>query len=237
VWSKRILVPTAVAIILLVAAYFAFAPGESLMIRGESIQVRSTSPLEILGSFYIGPPVRVMDVPGRGQTNLTIPGETIASHGTGGACLIADLNFKGIPNLSTQCHYDPDCTNAIPEKYQGSYTDENNNKKERGWHGYCVAGTCWTRPGQQSSHCLISKIHNGGNPWPTGSHQFGPPTASATAYTIADLYRDLDIKSPVEWRVHACINGRSGISMDNVDCGQDQGKNRLVHDGPTSSVP
>ena len=210
--------------------------GEKLTMRGESVQVQGANPLTIHGSFYVGPAlVRAEDVPGSGSTQPDVPQQIVASHGTGGACLIADLNFKGIPELGNQCQADLDCTKAIPQKYTGDYTDENNNKKTRGWHSYCVAGTCWTRPGPQGSHCWISAIHNGGNPWSTGSHQFGPPAVSTSVYTIADMYRELAIEGSVKWRIHTCLNG-SGITSDNTACKDSIGL-RLVENGPIYSVP
>lgn len=218
-------------------------PEKQLTVCGEGIKVLDTSPLKVQGSFYIGPP-HPPSCGASGPARPSGPWPTIASHGTGGACLIADLNSKGIPDPgSGSCTTDKECTDAIPAKYTGTnniYTDENNNQKKRDWHGYCVAGTCWTRPGQQASHCLISKIQNDGQPWPTGSHPFGPPPVSSTVYTIADMYRELGITASVNWRVHACMNGSNGIFKDdNTDCSNVSGKNvnRLIDDGPPRIVP
>ena len=220
-WSKTLVVLVAAAAFapLLAMADPPADPGKDLTIHAENIQVQGTNPRTILGSFYIGPPVAG---PGHGKKKSTVP--TILSHGTGGACLIADLNFKGIPDLGGRCTTNAACTDAIPEKY----------KKD--WYGYCVAGTCWTRPGPQSSLCLIHSRKNGAAPWSTGSHQI--PTSPAG---IVDTYRELGIggNKPVKWRVHACMNGSDG-PVDNIDCADDgsTGKslNRLIDDGPPYSV-
>jgi hypothetical protein len=221
----------------------AASPEKPLTICGEDVKVLATNPLKVQGSFYIGPP-HPPSCRASGQTKPGGSWPTIPSHETGGACLIADLNFKGIPaSGSSKCTTDKQCTDAIPDKFTGTnniYTDKNNNQKNRDWHGYCVAGTCWTRPGQQASHCLISKIQNKGEPWPTGSHPFGPPPVSPTVYTIADMYHELGIAGSVNWRVHACLNGSNGIFKgDNTDCSNVSGENvnRLIDDGPPHGVP
>jgi hypothetical protein len=210
--------------------------GKKLTIRGERIQVQGTSPLTIHGSFYIGSP-EIVDLPNR-STELQI-GQTIVSHGTGGACLIADLHLKGIPK-SGSCITDSECTNALMDTYTtGKYLDPITlQAKARAWHSYCVDGTCWTRPGPDVSHCVKSINQNGGRPWPTGLHPIPtPPEAS-----IQDMYRELGIgiNEPVLWRVHACMNGSNGFWSDSMDCGAREGTgnlNRLINDGPPRSVP
>jgi hypothetical protein len=217
---------------------FGPAFGKKLTIRGQAIQLHGANPLTIKGSFYTGPPVQTQEVPGNDPATLNSPLETIRSHGSGGACLLADLNFKGIPEHAGTCTTDKACNDAIPQQYRGIYTDENGNDKDRDWYSNCVEGSCWTRPGSWTSHCLLSPVHNSGAPWPAGSQVFGPPPISSTVYTVADLYRELQIQphESVNWRVHACLNGSGGFGIDNVACGGNDGT-RLVHGGPPSKVP
>jgi len=228
---------TASAVIVL-ATYFFFG-GEALTIRGGDIQVLSTAPLTIQGSFYIGPPDQVVDVPGHGQTVLKSQWPTILSHGTGGACLIADLNDdlnippKSPMSYNGQCQTDDDCHKAmvfltLPPG------------RNTAWSSYCVENTCWTRPGLQATHCLTSKVQGKGAALPPGHYTFGPDPSDPTNYRIADFYAEFHdrIVKPITWRVHACLNGSGGITGDNGACGRADGAgSRLIDNGPPSDVP
>jgi hypothetical protein len=227
--------------------YFRFFshPEQELTICGKNIEVQGDGTVQ--GSFYIGPlppscapHVKKLDGgPSGGPSEIILPWSTIPSHGTGGACLIADLHLIPDLGISSNCTSDQECTDALPIKYTDTKDTTGKylyNNKKREWHGYCVKNTCWTRPGPDVSHCVKSINQNGGKPWPTGSYQIVLPPVSSTVYTIEDMYHELGIDGPVTWRVHACMNRSNGIFRDNTDCGV-SGNNRLIDDGPISNVP
>lgn len=70
--------------------------------------------------------------------------DSFLSNGTGGACLVADLNGSNIPDTrqlpNGKCTKDSDCQRNLPR--EGLFQSE--------WYGYCdtkVEHNCWVRPG------------------------------------------------------------------------------------------
>lgn len=129
--------------------------------------------------------------------------KTIRSNGTGGACLVADLNRFEIPTMSGQdrkCARNSDCNVGLPEK----------------WSGYCdVEGgnTCWVRPGPDSAElCNKSPFYTPPRVWeqdvdhPSNTTPFDlakpryPEEAPVESFSSA-------YPGPVRWRVAACLNG------------------------------
>ncbi|MBA3525380.1 MAG: hypothetical protein H0T82_00430 [Sphingomonas sp.] len=109
-------------------------------------------------------------------------GSGIVTPGTGGACLIADLNVIGLPGVrGGVCSSDKQCTDALQRQRAGGspYAE---------WFSYCVSGRCWTRPGGRAQYCRIS-----GTELPLGRHLVSGP-----------LYGGRSLN----WRVHTCLNGR-----------------------------
>jgi hypothetical protein len=128
---------------------------------------------EIKGSFTVSTP--------------KVKRRTIPSQGTGGACLVANLN-PGKPNMSGipggRCSKNSDCQQSL----------------NPGWAGYCDQGTgiCWVRPGTAEQFCNLSRFVTPPTPpiiWEDG-----------IKYPTPKLYFQLRSPSAIDWRVVACLN-------------------------------
>jgi hypothetical protein len=124
----------------------------------------------------------------------------IPSNGTGGACLVADLNRFGIPQMSAgqnrKCTKNSDCTVGLPAR----------------WSGYCdVDGerTCWVRPGPDNDD-LCNKSPS--IPWsedvdhPAGKTPFDLSIPRYPEHAPLESFSST-YPGPVRWRVVACLNG------------------------------
>ena len=170
------------------------------------------------GWFYIGP--------------TTDDRKTIRSEGAGGGCLVADLNFLDIPGRAVtpgvgQCDIDAECRDGLPAG--------------RGWIGYCIENTCWTRPGGQKAFCMLSKDDNGGKPWPTGNAYYAASVkvsvrkvGDAVEDSIDDLYSQIDPGTEIRWRMTTCLSSYKAVAGTN--CPQDPG-HMADNNGPINSLP
>lgn len=156
----------------------------------------------------------------------------ILSYGTGGACLVADLN-PSIPTMSTagrKCSKNADCNEGLPFA---------------GWQGYCDTDgdkRCWVRPGPPQSHELCNKSAFYGpppQPWPDDIwNKSNDPKFDVSLFRQS--YPTL--RHPVRWRVVACLNGadlvddpaHSGTSVPACSVMDTQPNTRLEVFGPPS---
>ena len=177
---------------------------KAISVRAGKVLASEARPRLLSGSFIISP----------AQSGPS----PIQSMGTAGACLIADLNSINLPNTGPSCSKDTDC--------QGGLTG--------GWYGYCVASRCWVRPGTQKSHCSISAIDNGGQPWGHGTHKV---PKSAPAIDVSSVYGLPGAAGKsFQWRMRACLNGLNAAGTgDNGACGGNPGP-KIVDDGDTRTV-
>lgn len=178
--------------------------------------------------------VRLVNEPGRVElaalpnsagneiwTTFTIKESThptaIASPGTGGACLVADLNSFDMPVMSDpqrRCTKNADCQGGIVNQ-PGSPTE--------GWFGYCdIDGDkkCWMRPGKQLQLCKIG-------PQPQNV-SIETPRLPLAGFKAA-------YPGPVRWRAVACLNGYNGST--NRDCSLVDGGVRREVFGTPRAVP
>jgi len=124
----------------------------------------------------------------------------IPSNGTGGACLVADLNRFGIPQMSAgqnrKCTKNSDCRVGLPAR----------------WSGYCdvdAERTCWVRPGPDKDDlCNKSSI-----PWsedvdhPAGKTPFDLAIPRYPEHAPLESFSST-YPGPLRWRVLACLNGK-----------------------------
>ncbi len=128
----------------------------------------------------------------------------IRSNGTGGACLVADLNRFGFPQMPSRqdrkCTKNSDCTEGLPAK----------------WSGYCdVDGekTCWVRPGPDNAElCNKSPNYTPPRVWEEDVDHPSNTTPFDLAKPRYPEHAPLESFSrayprPVRWRVVACLNG------------------------------
>ena len=141
----------------------------------------------IRGSFTIDTPV--------------LKHATIPSQGTGGACLVADLNKFDKPDPS-----------GIPPG--GCSKNSDCQKVPTGWSGYCDTEhkKCWVRPGEATDFCNRSKDYPTPKIWEDGIKNPTPP------YSVSSF---VSPGSPVlvEWRVAACLNQKDPMTgQDKPGC-------------------
>lgn len=168
-------------------------------------QVSNTS--EIKGSFKV-------------YTPWLKHNNTILSKGTGGACLVANLNpiYPGVPDIS-----------GVPRTRRCSLNSECQKGLETGWFGYCDAGAgtgiCWVKPGGDE-FCNKSNMPPEFPPpiiWQDGITNTVP---KSTHYFQAST-------SNIHWRVVACLNGIDHTGESTTDC-RTGGSNRIeVFGSPT----
>ncbi len=124
----------------------------------------------------------------------------IRGNGTGGACLVADLNRFGIPAMPTgqnrKCTKNSDCTVGLPAR----------------WSGYCDVDrekTCWVRPGPGNAElCNKSPLE----PWeedldhPSNTMPFDLAKPRYPEHAPLESFSRV-YPGPVRWSVVACLNG------------------------------
>lgn len=155
-------------------------------------------------------------------TTFTIKASThptaIESPGTGGACLVADLNAFNLPVMPAgprSCTLNADCQSGL--NVAGTPT--------AGWVGYCdIDGDkkCWVRPGTQPGLCNVGPVIR---PLDT---IIETPHVSLAAFKAR-------YPGPVRWRTVACLNGYS--PPNNRDCALRDGGNRREVMGTPKAVP
>lgn len=165
-------------------AYGLWTPGKT--IKANPIDFSPLSnPKKIQGSF------RISSSPSH---------NAIPSPGTGGACLIADLNQFGIPEMPSgqnrKCEKNSDCKVGLPERWSG-YCDVNGEK------------TCWVRPGPDNDD-LCNKSPS--QPWAEDvDHPAGkvPFDLTVPRYPAPSPLESFSAVYPgrIRWRVLACLNG------------------------------
>ena len=178
------------SVLILVLSLMLNLSGEKTIRAGEIkinyktfIQPPEPLPISIEGSFTIDTPV--------------LKHATIPSQGTGGACLVADLNAYGKPDMSGTtglCSVNSDCKSGLPAD----------------WVGYCgPEKRCWVRPGKQADLCNISKFYPILKIWEDGIRNPTPrmPYLVTLFAHSGDLVR-------VKWRVVACLNMKKQNGVD-----------------------
>ncbi len=161
----------------------------------------------------------------------------IPSNGTGGACLIADLNRFGFPQMppdqNGRCTKNSDCAMGLPAR----------------WSGYCDVErekTCWVRPGPDNEDlCNKSPFQ----PWEEGvDHPVGkiPFDLSKLRYPELTPSKSFSTTYPgqVRWRVVACLNGKdlipdaeSGQLLPPCAAKGATDQQRMLVFGPPKTVP
>ena len=144
----------------------------------------------------------------KGSFEISIGGKgAIPSDGTGGACLVADLNPFHMPEIphdpAWKCSANSDCGKGLPPAWAG--------------YGYCdeKEGTCWVRPGPPNDKHLCNKSPE--DPWEVGiphasntepfdlSANYSWYAVAADGLVLRRSFSDI-FPGPVRWRVVACLN-------------------------------
>jgi len=141
-------------------------------------------------------------------------GTTIAgrSHGSGGACLVADLAAHGAPEQSCTSH--AQCNQAWGAYHQANLSNPDYDAARFGaiGNGYCVSNRCWYRPGVQA--CVRQAYPN---VWEKGSHEFGP----VDVQHVGRLYGQ---DARIDWQVLTCANRAQADGTDSAaSCSQSNG--------------
>jgi hypothetical protein len=151
--------------------------------------------------------------------------EGVNSTGTGGACLIADLNSVAIPQNGGACHDDDDCT-ELPADVTTDLPIE-----DQRWYSYCVkpegqpVGRCWTKAG--GAYC---------NKSPTAPWSLGPHPVPVSFVDMTAVFQRTGM-SAIAWRVHTCLNPyNAALGKDNPWCGVGSEKDGRVDNGPPRSI-
>lgn len=191
------------------------------------------SPGKMYGSTYLVNPAAI--VGSFKVENSTLEAGGIKTNGTGGACLVADLNEFGLPRMSNpdrMCSKNSECQSFYPTMAQ------------EGFVGYCdYKGDhkCWVRPGDGPDLCNRSKDYTSPKIWdvnvhyPASQKQFGftapryafesvPLTSPAGARIVLRSFMDTYYKHDkgIRWRVVACLNGTDPASGEFIaGCGID----------------
>ena len=181
---------------------------EKLVMRAGQIISNNANPRQLRGSFQLVPAQSGPD--------------PLESLGSGGACLIVDLNAINIPSSGAQCTSDAQCSGGMPQ----------------GGSGYCVQQRCGVRPGPPRPWCDRSADH-GGAPFPKGQHWLPPGDGSGPPATIdvSAVYALPGAQGrQFDWRVHSCLNGLDSTgTKSNAACGGGPGQ-KQVDDGPVTKV-
>lgn len=151
----------------------------------------ATNPPKLQGSFKIS----------------TSPSQNaIRSNGTGGACLVADLNRFDKPTRASngqnrKCTKNSDCKAGLPSS----------------WSGYCdvdVGKTCWVRPGPGNAElCNKSLNYTPPRVWeedvdhPSNTTPFDLAKPRYPEHAPLESFSRV-YPGPVRWRVVACLNGK-----------------------------
>lgn len=183
---RYVTIPVVFLVVVVIAAIWV------RILQGKTIragEVTLTGQNQIRGSFTVTTK----------QFLLSMGSVAIRSKGTGGACLVADLNRFSIPSIPPtpgwKCSQNSDCQEGLPDK--GLPT---------AWAGYCdVDGgkKCWVRPSPQSSQfCNISHFH----PPPPGKIWDGTNEATKDPNHLLPFVHGPYQGKPIDWRVVACLN-------------------------------
>jgi hypothetical protein len=144
------------------------------------------------GKIELASPPNAKDIWGSFTIKKSVHSAAIESSGTGGACLLADLNHLGIPTMASptrQCTSGADCNSfSIP------------NVTTSSWYGYCDSDgdkKCWVRPGKPPDLCNIN-----------GTVRPLNEAIETPHYRLDSL--PVDYSRPIRWRVIARLNGKPG---------------------------
>lgn len=135
------------------------------------------------------------------------------SHGSGGACIVADLAKHGAPELS--CTSSSQCHSAWASYHQANLSNANFDAAAfgAGANGACIANRCWYRPATQVAACVRRFPPNA---WEIGHHKFGP----ISFRHVAQMYGN-DAK--IDWQVATCANRAQPNGTDATSCPQGAG--------------
>ena len=179
-------------VILLSAFAAAIAIGFGAWTSGPSVSRKKIS----AGTVEFSPTIGPHRLQGSFKVSTSSSKNAILSKGTGGACLLADLNHFCIPTMSAaknrKCATNSDCTAGLPAK----------------WSGYCHEEACWVRPGPDTDLCNKSPFV----PWAEDVDHPAPPDPfdlSVARYPEPTRLESFSrvYPGPVKWRVVACLNG------------------------------
>jgi hypothetical protein len=176
----------------------------------------------------------------------------IRSIGTGGACMVADLNHLNIPARTPLGTVEKPVSPPVGLPYRGycQTSSQCNGSLPAGWAGYCIENACWTRPGG-GEYCTRSTPDNGGQPWELGVDHPVPlngasPAPSEPPYIdVSAIYKILEQRSKmhgfrqrwINWRIHACLNGIDAKGGDSRGCGLGPPASHVYEDGYVKSLP
>jgi hypothetical protein len=155
---------------------------------------------------------------------------SLQSHGSAGACLLADASALD-PALASP--KDPsECEKGLPTQ-----TGVNANDT---WAAYYLGGQCWIR-GLGSKYCVKSGTDNGGLPWANGT--YGVPLKGTV--NADDMYAEMKRrgargKFSINWMTYACLNpvNPSKRSEDILTCGGVPPPPEPLHrQGPITTLP
>jgi hypothetical protein len=138
------------------------------------------------------------------------------SHGSGGACIVADLAKHGAPALS--CTTNAQCSQAWVDYNQANLDNPNYDAAAFGVvpNGHCVANRCWYRPADAA--CQRRPFPN---VWSFGQHEVGP-------IDFAHVARMYGQDAKIDWQVITCANRAQSDGTDAPSCAQSSG----IYDPP-----
>ena len=189
------------------------------------------------GAIELSPAINPHELQGSFMISTSFSKDAIPSNGTGGACLVADLNRFNFPTLSggqsRKCTKNSDCLVGLPAR----------------WSGYCdVDGkrTCWVRPGPDNDDlCNKSPFV----PWDedveheTGKIPFDLSMPRYPELTPLESFSST-YPGPIRWRILACLNGKdlvwdpeSGKNMPACAAKGASNQERMLIFGPLRVVP
>ena len=149
--------------------------------------------------------------------SFTVAPDTIVSaiqdtsHGSGGACIFADLAKHGAPELA--CTNNTQCTQAWAGYYQANLDNPNFDAAAFGnvGNGACIANRCWFRGAVGVRACDRSPAIRA-----LGHHKFGP----FSFQHVADMYGE---DARIDWQVVTCANRAQPDGTDAPSCSQGAG--------------
>lgn len=183
-----------------VAAAQPLSPTPYRMFKPGPVTPSGNDKFELTGSFIVSPDPVASPVQN-------------TSHGSGGACIVADLAKHGAPELS--CTSSAQCHSAWGSYYQANLSNPNFDAAAFGGgaNGTCIANRCWYRPATQAAACVRRAPPAN---WEVGQHKFGP----VSFRHVAKMYGD-DAK--IDWRVATCANRAQPNGTDAISCPQGTG--------------
>lgn len=178
-WRKYFLIVGGIAGTAVIIGSFNF-PAEKTIKAGEiEIENPTATSFAVKGSFTVSTPI--------------LRFRTVPSQGTGGACLVADMNQ--LPSTATgKCLNNSECYQSLPDD----------------WAGYCEkeTGKCWVRPGSQGLFCNVSGMYPPVPPGKKWTDETKNPVPISSPYSYQYSL------STTDWRVMACLNKKNAAGVD-----------------------